>query len=205
MGGKSRGAESGRAAGGAGTFKVLAALFLLLAVAGCETVNLNHAVTGTACATRAQCLKDLNLPNPEAPEYVFVVDPYTISQRVGGSFGASLFGPVNRGDADICVAKALAEEFGDSARIVFDKKGLRGPYVEIKITGAEFRSAYTAGWYMQIDYRLTAGGKSTPLAAKTGIANFWSEQKAVETQYPEACRILARQVRENLGKTAAGY
>ncbi|MDA8326560.1 MAG: hypothetical protein M0033_10125 [Nitrospiraceae bacterium] len=197
--GPARAWARGRVGGWAGVFKISAALFcLLFAVAGCGTVDLNRAVTDTACAGRAQCLKDLNLPGPAAPEYVFVVDPYTLDQKAKGAFGASLLGPVNRADVDLCVAKALAEEFGDKARIVFDKKGLNGPYAGIKIDRADFRSAYTAGWSMEIDYRLTARGKSIPLAAKTGIENFWSARKAVETQYLRACRVLAREVKENL-------
>ncbi|MDA8169386.1 MAG: hypothetical protein M0Z59_06770 [Nitrospiraceae bacterium] len=42
-----------------------------LVVPGCGTLQLNPIVTGTACSTRDACLKDLNLPNPEKPEYVF--------------------------------------------------------------------------------------------------------------------------------------
>ncbi|MDA8388040.1 MAG: hypothetical protein M0Z58_05170 [Nitrospiraceae bacterium] len=179
-------------------FKIFAAAACLLFIAGCQTVNLNRAVTGTACATRSRCLKDMNLPNPAAPRYVFVVGPYTFNETAKGSLGTS-FGTTYRGDVELCVARALAREFGDRAKVVFDSKGLAGPYAGIRITRADFHSDYTMGWHMQIDYTLTYGGKSVPLAARTGIKNFLSARQAAETQYLAACGILARQVKENLG------
>lgn len=184
--------------------KVLAAFFLAAAVAGCGSVNLNPIVTGTACNTRQQCVKDLRLPSPVSPEYVFVVDPYKMDGRAKGSFETSVLGPVNHGDVDLCVARALAGEFGDKAKIVFSKQGLEGPYAEIKILRADFRSAYTAGWEMKIEYRFTASGKSSDNTARSGIGNFLGGRKAAETQYPLACRILAKQVREKLGSSLSG-
>ena len=179
-----------------------AAAFLFFA-AGCQTVNLNPAVTGTSCASRADCLKDLKLPAPASPRYVFVVAPYTFNEATKGALGTS-FGTIYRGDMDLCVANALAREFDGMARVVFDSKGLTGPYAVITIKKADLLSPYTMGWSMRIDYMLSYGGKSVPMTAKTGTENFLDPDQAARTQYLAACDILARQVKENLVRENSG-
>ena len=173
----------------------------MILLAGCQTVNLNPAVTGTACSTRASCLKDLKLPNSAqggaAPGYVFVVAPYKFSEMPRGYLGAS-FGTIYKGDMELCLAKALAAEYGDKARIVFDSRGLTGPLVLLTIRKASLQNVYTFGWRMSVDYTFSYGGKSAPMKAETRIENFLSGDQAAQVQYKAACAIIARQVREKL-------
>lgn len=176
---------------------LLAVLVCLSLFAGCETINLNPAVTGTSCSGRAGCLEDLKLSNPIAPGYVFVVGPYKFSEMPRGSLGSST-GTIYKGDMDLCVAKALQSEYGDGARIVFDSKGIAGPFVLLTIRKASLQNIYSFGWQMKVDYTLSYGGKSAPMHAETPIKNIWSADQAARTQYLAVCAIIARQVKEKL-------
>ncbi len=173
-----------------------------LVVLGCGTLQLNPIVTGTACSTREACLKDLNLPNPEKPGYVFVVEPYTMDEKPKAILaGSCLNCPVYYGNVDLCIAKSLKDEFGNNAKILFTEK--LEPCVTIKIKNIYAQSVYPYKMYIRMDYQLMENGKSIALTARTNAETFWNGNSESRKQYPEVCTILAKQVHEILDKDSA--
>ncbi len=179
--------------------KLAAVAAASLVVLGCGTLQLNPIVTGTACSTREACLKDLNLPNPEKPEYVFVVEPYTMNERGKAPIGTPAFNsPVYHGDVELCIAKALKDMFGSNIKIFFKEAEAGQPSILIKIDNVVAHGVYPVSLYMKIDYQILSNRKNISLTAKTDTESFWNNDHEARKQYPQVCAILARQVREAL-------
>lgn len=184
--------------------KIVAAAMAVLLLAACGTIRLDQIVTGTKCSTRETCLKDLNLPNPTNPKYTFLVDPYVMDEKARTPIGLPVWsGSTFYANADICVAKALRNEFGKNARIVFSKENLEGKYTEIKINDVVFHETFL-GDHMWIKYRLTTSGKIYSFRAETPkeVFSHLLITGEAKDEYPEACAILAKQVKTVLQKEA---
>ena len=184
-----------------GILEVLLLMVLVSGTAACGTIQLNHIITGTECATREECIKDLNLPNPAKPDVVFVVDQLLIDEK--GRAGRRRIPSFNstrlHGDVELCIAKALNDEF-KNAKIVFDKSGIAGPYININPTSIRKQTARSGRSYMKIDYEVTIRGITTSNTAQTATETDSSVTVAATKEYPKACQILAEQVRKTLSK-----
>ena len=182
------------------TLKVgIGAVILAFLLSACGTIQLNPMVTGTQCQTREQCVKDLNLPNPKNPTITFVVDPYLMDKHWRALVGTPALGGDNlHGNVELCVAKALGDEFGNSAKISFTKDELVDP-VEIKINKMVAQSTGIGG-YIKINYTLINKGETIGLAAKSDRTTGWSSDIMTKTAYSQACQVLAKQVRGTLAK-----
>ena len=185
-----------------GILKVLLLILLVFGATACgTTIKLNQIITGTDCSTREDCIKDLNLPNPVKPDMVFVVDPLLIDEK--GRTGRRKIPALNsagiHGDIELCIAKALNDEF-KNAKIVFDKSGIAGPYININPTAIRKQTARSGRSYMKIDYEVTIRGITTSDTAQTDTGTYSSVTAAVTKEYPEACKILAERVRKMLSK-----
>jgi hypothetical protein len=177
-------------------------MVLTFGVTACGgSVQLNHIITGTECSTREDCVKDLKLPNPANPEIVFVVEPLPVDQK--GRSGRRRMPSFNskgiHGDAELCIAKALNDEF-KNAKIVFDKSNAAGPYVYIEPTTLRRQAGHSGKSYMEIDYDVTILGHTTSYTAQTDVATYSNVSDAITKEYPGVCKILAEQVRKALNK-----
>ncbi len=181
-------------------FRVLVLLLLMTGLFGCGTLQLNHIITGTECATREDCISDLHLPNPEHPDIVFVVEPLLMNEKASNSLGVSSYSSQTfYGNVELCIAKAISNEFQNS-KVYFDNTSCSGPYARITPNKIVARGVAFAGQYMRINYELTVNSKTTSDFAKTDTEMFWSWTTVAQKQYPLSCRILAQHVRDLLMK-----
>ena len=185
-------------------FKAVAVMAVaVMALAGCATIRLDPMVTGTKCQTRAECIKDLHLPHPDRPKYVFLVDHYLMDNKARSAFGVpGVGGDWLRGNVEVCVAKALDQNFPLDSEVVFDKSSLAGPYTEIKIDNVVDQIAFPSKIYFRIDYRVTSNGETTRLTARNQAEHGNNLIVMARRQYPRACRVIANQVYNILQKQA---
>ncbi|MFO0753578.1 MAG: hypothetical protein U0411_09680 [Thermodesulfovibrionales bacterium] len=74
---------------------VIVALGLATAIGGCGgTVSLNKTITGTECATREECLKDLKYTRQDKGDIVIVIEPYYIDSWAKNYLG---YRPLDKG------------------------------------------------------------------------------------------------------------
>jgi hypothetical protein len=181
--------------------KVLVLVVVAVVVSGCGTLHLNHIVTGTECPTREDCIKDLGLDKqPANPDIVFVVEPLLMDEKTKAPIGTPSFNsPFLYGNVELCIAKALRNEFKNS-EIVLDNKSVVKPHVKIKPVKIVSQGVIPAKLYMRIDYEADINGVKTIRYAKTDTEVFWSSYTASRKNYPLVCAILASQVREILEK-----
>ena len=182
--------------------KLAAVAAASLVVLGCGTVNLNKVITGTDCATREECVKALNLKNPEKADLTFVVKPYEFNVGFKTGWGYTQPGTKRRfGDAAYCVAKALRQEFANSRILVDDKHGDRDIFVaihDIRI-GVNWNSG---------DCRMKAAvminGKKYDIKGHGAQGAFRVTDDAIF--YPAACADIAKQVKKLIdeNKTVIG-
>jgi len=108
------------------------AVVLMGAVAGCATpeTHINRDIVGKECVTREECLSFLNLPNPQNPDKIFVIEPTIISDTLRGKppFYSNMRLPYNF-YMDICLSKALSEEFPQSKIISGENHKLGEIYI----------------------------------------------------------------------------
>ncbi len=177
-------------------FKLLVLAAAIIGLTACGTLQLNELITGTKCATRAECIRDLDLNNPEHPDLVFLVEPYLMTMDEMGEVPAETStynSPVLHADVELCIAKALREELRNS-KIVFDVSEAGNQYIDIKPTLAHQHVVFPLQGYFQIDYKLNGNAYT----ARTESKMYWSKTDGVEEGYPLACRIVAEQVRQRL-------
>ena len=183
-------------------FKAVAVMAVaVMALAGCATIRLDPMVTGTKCQTRAECIKDLHLPHPDRPKYVFLVDHYLMDKRELSVIGTPKIGssPL-RGNVEICIAKALNENFPLDSEVVFDKAALNGPHIEIKTDNVVSQGVFPSKIYFKIHYILINNDKTVDMTSKSKTKHI--SYQTVLSEYPEACRVLANQVYGILQKQA---
>ena len=179
--------------------KFLVLMVMVVGLTGCGTLHINRIVTGTECLTREDCIRDLGLDRqPANPDIVFVVEPLLMKEKGKAPIGwASPISSTNYGYVELCVAKALREEF-KNAKIVFDDKDANMPFVRIKLHDIAQQATYPFGGYVRINYDLIINGKTHSLYAKSGTAIAVTFQQHMRDHYPRTCQILAKQVRETL-------
>jgi len=182
--------------------KFLVLMVMVVGLTGCGTLHINRIVTGTECLTREDCIRDLGLDRqPANPDIVFVVDPLLMNERgKAGIFGTSAWNsPVHYGNVELCIAKALRDEFKNS-KIVLDNKSVVKPHVKIVPVNIVSQGITLYRGYMRIDYEVDINGVRKAMYAKTVARVFWDYSIAARTNYPLVCAILASQVREILEK-----
>ncbi len=167
-----------------------------LVVMGCGTVNLNKAITGTDCTTREECVKALNLRNPEKADLTFVVKPYEFNVGFKANWGYTEPGtPRRTGDAAYCVADALRQEFGNSKILI----GSDHKSNEIFVTINEVRFwGNLHGENCGIKTALSLNGKEYEVNGLKYTGPFrWSHDDQV---YKGACTDIAKQIKKFVGE-----
>ena len=184
-----------------GALKVLVLVVMVVGLTGCGTLHINRIVTGTECLTREDCIRDLGLDKqPANPDIVFVVKPLLMNERARAPFGNPAWNsPVHYGNVELCIAKALRNEFKNS-KIDLESKSVVKPHVRIKPINIVAQGVYPIFTYMRIDYEVDINGTKTIKYARTSTRTFWDSWIAARNQYPLVCAILASQVREILEK-----
>jgi hypothetical protein len=181
--------------------KIFGLMTVLMAITSCATTaKLNHAVTGTECETRDECLKALNLSNLESPTVVFIIEPYEFEiPHLGGYGQRIMFTEMRTGDASLCIAKALKEKF-DNAAIYFDDKKYRGgsPVIRIKTISIKEGENFKYSSYCDLKTTVTINGENSEINGfgSIGILRVRDSGKV----YYMACQHVAQQIYEMLSE-----
>lgn len=184
-------------------FKRLVVLVVVIGAGlttGCltTTANLNHAITNTECQTFEECAKALALDSqPENPDLVFVVESYPFEKPLINAYGLRTpFTGIRTGNAELCMAKALREEFGNSAIVLkpeeLDKYKTK-PAIMIKIKDLELGGNFKYSNYCRLKIIAVVNGKETEVSGfgSLGILRFVNSGKV----YYSACHDIAKQIK----------
>jgi hypothetical protein len=160
---------------------ILAIVMTLAAInvlSGCGALHDDRIATCLECSIREDCIRDLRLADqPEQYDILLVVDP------------------TNFGNVELCAAKALKAEF-KGAKILFESKGIRSPYVEVQLTHIEWKNVILFSSHIKIDYAIILNGKIITGSAQKDIKKgFWNTADVATNLYLEVCPILAKQIR----------
>lgn len=167
---------------------------------GCltTTANLNHAITNTECQTFEECAKALALDSqPENPDLVFVIEPYPFEKPFLNGWGVRMiFTEMRTGNAELCMAKALREEFNNVAIVLkpeeLDKYKTK-PTILIKIKDLEVGGNLKYSSYCKLKIVVAVNGKETEINGfgSIGILRVINSGKV----YYFACQDIAKQVK----------
>ena len=180
--------------------KLAAVAAASLVVLGCGTVNLNKAITGTDCTTREECVKALNLRNPEKADLTFVVKPYEFNIVFKNAYGVRHPFTGNRtGNAAYCVADAIKRKFGNS-RILIDDTHKRNDLF-VMITDVETGGSFRYSEYAEIKASVFADGKKNDIKGFSSIGILRKIDEANDAKvYKGACADIAKQIKKLVGE-----
>ena len=173
-------------------FRVLILLFLITGLLGCGTLQLNHIITGTECATREDCINDLHMPNPEQADIVIVVEPFHIDRMEGknafGTLAPDSFRLV--ADLDLCLLQALSEKFPNAAIKFSDSSGKI--HVKIKDAGVKW------GPKAYLEYTATIDGREIAGTVTKFTLFTISQTKTAAKSFPYLCGKIAERIKLEL-------